>query len=230
MEMCNQQDNLVIYRNETENNITYDSKLLCSNNTKTYNFKRSLEDYKFKLKKIIGYKFNDSSFIDFMTAKQENKNKIVMSPIGFTRTEEKTYEDSILSKIFYINNKQVESKIEIIDKKDHVKTFDFNNKKTNINLRKKIEDDVKYSKLLKYNNNSSNNNGCYLATKKSTKRNYQSRHLDFVDLALLKNMSQNYKNEEYGKKEEEQSKKEGTYMKITSIYDKKRFSFPKIDF
>ena len=107
MENVHQQENILSKYQQT--NILKPQELSERDEEKPFAFKKSLKDYKQRLKTLDNISsLNESSSMIFDLLNPtdiEINNKVLMIPIGFTRKDEKIYENSIFSKIKYLNSK-----------------------------------------------------------------------------------------------------------------------------
>lgn len=148
-----------------------------------------------------------------------------MSPIGFTRHEEKKYEGSIFSKIKLINKKNSEYKTP--QKKTQLDVLG-DNGKTEATIRRRYEHKKTKSeinlaqKFLRINSE--------IDYKPLSNGNYHSRHLDPVDIALLKHSQHEYFNDNASFYESKNKEKIEEFMNIESFDSKKMFFFPKVNF
>ena len=228
MEICHQQEDLI-------NHVELDqSKNQTSLIQESKTFKKSLKDYRARLKTLENLKTNTmestSNISDILSPAELNPQKILMSPIGFAKNEEKTYESDIFNKIKYLNRKDLNPYVMYnANEKTQLSIVD-DNGKTEAIIRNKIQRKKTKSEIeLSHRSIRMMSNDSDFCIKPLSNRHYHSRHLDKVDLALLNNITNDYGDLNLDFLENKKSDtNRDIIMKIESIYNKKLFFFPKI--
>ena len=227
MENHYQQENILSLNQQTSKLTT--QELSERNENKPFAFKKSLDDYKQRLKTLENVSSLDESssmIMDLLDPTKTNiYNKVIMLPIGSTRKEEKKYENSIFNKIKYLNSKYLLSTINISNEKTQINVDDDDGKMEGLIgrkiHRKKIKSEISLNlKSQKYNNDS------YFSIKPLSKTHFHSRHLDNVDIALMNNGNNEY--DLFGGNVSESNQNNQTFINIQSISDKKNCFFPKL--
>ena len=147
-----------------------------------------------------------------------------MSPIGFAKNEDKKYENSIYSKIRFINRKHSEASLhKVSPERSNLGVVFDDGGKTEALIRRKYDRKKNKSEIDLNQKYIRGGADFEINLKAALSQRNNSKHYDKVDLALLKN------NEYFDDQviNSNQEKKE-VIMKIRTMQDKKMFLFPKI--
>ena len=226
IENCLQHEKLITQPSELETystNNNQDLNVSCS-------YKKSVEDFKARLKfneppQINTMKTSSSSsnILDILSPLDES-NKMLMSPIGFAKNEDKKYENSIYSKISFINRKHSEASLhKVSPERSNLGVVFDDGGKTEALIRRKYDRKKNKSEIDLNQKYIRGGADFEINLKAALSQRNNSKHYDKVDLALLKN------NEYFDDQviNSNQEKKE-VIMKIRTMQDKKMFLFPKI--
>lgn len=209
------------YSTNNNNNNNQDLNISCS-------YKKSVEDFKARLKfnepppQTLKTSSSASNILDLLSPSDE-PNKILMSPIGFAKNEDKKYENSIYSKIRFINRKHSEVSLhnKVSPERGNLGVVFDDGGKTEALVRRKYDRKKNKSEIDLTQKYIRGGTDFDINFKALSQRN-NSKHYDKVDLALLKN------NEYFDEEGIDSNEKKEVLIKIRTMQNKKTFVFPKI--